>query len=77
MKLNQFVKLPSVTPGGKPFFYFNKDKTAWIIWNRLNGNWEVQWWKQSKLVKTGGFTTPEEAAEKVEEILQKDIDNGI
>ena len=38
-----WVKAPSVAPGGKPFFYTARvgNQRFWVVWNRRARKWEV------------------------------------
>jgi len=35
-------KCPSVTPGGKPFFYHNAAKKLWVVWDRVRLEWSLE-----------------------------------
>lgn len=41
-----WVKTPSVTTGGKRYFWFRRnpktDKREWFIWNRIYAQWVYQ-----------------------------------
>jgi hypothetical protein len=34
-------KCPSVTPGGKPFFYHNAAKKLRVVWDRRTESWGI------------------------------------
>ena len=37
-------KCPSVTAGGKPFFWYRRigDRSEWYLWNRVTHTWEYR-----------------------------------
>jgi hypothetical protein len=34
-----FVQCPSVTPGGKPCFWFRANPMTWLVWSRSKRIW--------------------------------------
>ena len=52
-----FREMPSVSPGGKPYFYFRRnpdtDHREWILWDRT----EKRWIRQDENPDTGTVTT--------------------
>ena len=36
-----WIKCPSVTPGGKPFFYRHKERKLWVVWDREHLAWKI------------------------------------
>jgi hypothetical protein len=40
--LANWHKVPSVTTGGKPFFYKHDTKRLWIVWDRIVNGWALK-----------------------------------
>lgn len=59
--MNDWKKCPSVTPGGKPFFY--RKGNAVLMWDRMNGGWRI-----TEGDKKSALFTTAKAAMKVHKI---------
>lgn len=35
-------KCASVTPGGKPYFYYHPQKRLWVVWSRFDLKWVIE-----------------------------------
>lgn len=61
-------KCPSVTPGGKPFFYHNAARKLWVTWGRVEAKWVIQHRSGIELSIVGAFGTPTAAMKAAERI---------
>jgi hypothetical protein len=39
--LDGWLKCPTTTTGGKPYFWYNAEHRTWVRWNRLTRSWQV------------------------------------
>jgi hypothetical protein len=64
VKREGWTKVPSATPGGKPFFYHNKALKRWVVWDREQGAWVVSSVsvRVIKFRRQSFFQTPTQAA---------------
>lgn len=62
--MSDWKKCPSVTPGGKPFFY-KKDNLT-VIWDRMAGSWCLE----NPLMVIDRFTSADEAMERGDSVIE-------
>ena len=64
MKRDGWKRVPSVTPGGKPAFYYHAALKRWVVWDRKQQMWVVAS-ASIPVIKFGRqslFRTPTQAA---------------
>lgn len=71
--MKDWTKCPSVTPGGKPFFYHNRELKFWVAWSRCGDRWAIHrdGEKERYPADRRNFTTATAAMKAAEQLNKK------